>query len=209
MKFICLLLLLLITSCSSIKKDYVCGDHTCLNKKEFNEYFSKNLTIEVRLDENKKNKKIDLIRQNTEVTDKNDIDSIGLKKKKYMNTKKKKEKLKTEKTKALEQQKILQIKEKSKIEEKVLTTKILKRKEERKNLISNNREVAKKIIDTTNSKNKEVMIENAKKNKSNSTVKTTNMKNICDGIKDCDIDKIAELLINRGKNKPFPNITSN
>ena len=126
-----------------------------------------------------------------------------------MKTKKKKEKLKTEKTKALEQQKILQIKEKSKIEEKVLTTKILKRKEERKNLISNNREVAKKIIDTTNSKNKEVMIENAKKNKSNSTVKTTNMKNICDGIKDCDIDKIAELLINRGKNKPFPNITSN
>ena len=209
MKFICLLLLLLITSCSSINKDYVCGDHTCLNKKEFNEYFSKNLTIEVRLDENKKNKKIDLIRQNTEVIDKNDIDSISLKKKKYVNTKKRKEKLKAEKTKALEQQKILQIKEKSKIEEKVLTTKILKRKEERKNLISNNREVAKKIIDTTNSKNKEVMIENAKKNKSNNTVKTKNMKNICDGIKDCDIDKIAELLINRGKNKPFPNITSN
>jgi hypothetical protein len=97
MKFICLLLLLLITSCSSIKKDYVCGDHTCLNKKEFNEYFSKNLTIEVRLDENKKNKKIDLIRQNTEVTDKNDIDSIGLKKKKIYEYKKKKRKIKNRK----------------------------------------------------------------------------------------------------------------
>ena len=35
------------------------------------------------------------------------------------------------------------------------------------------------------------------------------MTSICDKIKDCDIDKITELLIKKGKDKPFPNISSN
>ena len=32
--------------------------------------------------------------------------------------------------------------------------------------------------------------------------------NICEKIENCDIDKIAELLINEGKTKDFPDITS-
>ena len=32
---------------------------------------------------------------------------------------------------------------------------------------------------------------------------------ICDEIRDCDIDKIAETLIKKGRGKPFPNISSN
>ena len=41
------------------------------------------------------------------------------------------------------------------------------------------------------------------------TFVTKNTKSICSGIKDCDIDKIAEILIKKGKDKPFPNIASN
>ena len=32
---------------------------------------------------------------------------------------------------------------------------------------------------------------------------------MCDGVKNCDIDRIAEILIKKGKDKPFPNISSN
>ena len=40
-------------------------------------------------------------------------------------------------------------------------------------------------------------------------IKSPEKKNICDDVKDCDIDKITELLIKKGKGKPFPKITSN
>ena len=43
----------------------------------------------------------------------------------------------------------------------------------------------------------------------NDTVKSRNIKSICNQINDCDIDKIAERLIKKGKDKPFPNISSN
>ena len=42
--------------CSTVKKVYVCGDRPCIDKKEFNEYFAKNLTIEVTTLENVKRK---------------------------------------------------------------------------------------------------------------------------------------------------------
>tara|TARA_Y100000590_G_C15732541_1_gene1017529 strand:- start:2459 stop:3094 length:636 start_codon:yes stop_codon:yes gene_type:complete len=49
MKFLfSLLLLLLITSCSGDKVAYWCGDHQCVNKKEKEEYFKKNMVVEVR-----------------------------------------------------------------------------------------------------------------------------------------------------------------
>ena len=45
----------------------MCGDHKCIDKKEYNDYFAKNLSIEVDL-KNKKNKdrSIDLVKLNTE-----------------------------------------------------------------------------------------------------------------------------------------------
>ena len=41
------------------------------------------------------------------------------------------------------------------------------------------------------------------------SVESTDPKSICDEIEDCDIDKIAEILVEKGKVKPFPNISSN
>ena len=57
------------------------------------------------------------------------------------------------------------------------------------------------------------MIKRLKKNhlkyKTLKSFEIQNTKNICDDINDCDIDKIAEILIEKGKNKPFPNIAAN
>ena len=48
MKFVYLIFFILILSCSTVKKDYVCGDHPCVDKKEFNEFFSKNFIVEIK-----------------------------------------------------------------------------------------------------------------------------------------------------------------
>ena len=49
----------------------------------------------------------------------------------------------------------------------------------------------------------------SKENISNSRIKTEDTESICNLVKNCDIDKIAELLSEKGKNKPYPDITSN
>ena len=61
---------LLVLSCNTVKKEYVCGDHLCVDKKEFNEYFSKNLTIEIQ-SQKKEIKKIDLAKLNTASSNEN------------------------------------------------------------------------------------------------------------------------------------------
>jgi len=51
MKFLLLFLFLFLFSCSipigGEKRVYICGDHTCANKKEVKEYFDNNISIEV------------------------------------------------------------------------------------------------------------------------------------------------------------------
>ena len=54
MKCIYTIFFLILLSCGTVKKEYVCGDHPCIDRKEFNEYFSKNLTIEIKSKDNKK-----------------------------------------------------------------------------------------------------------------------------------------------------------
>ena len=56
MKFFYLLAFFLLVSCVSTKKTYLCGNRECLDKKEFNEYFSENLSVEL-MSNNKKSKK--------------------------------------------------------------------------------------------------------------------------------------------------------
>ena len=49
MKFFFFLLILLLTiSCGSNKGVYWCGDHPCINKKEKEAYFKKNMVVEMR-----------------------------------------------------------------------------------------------------------------------------------------------------------------
>lgn len=55
MKNFIILLLLLTYACSSNKTVYWCGDHECVNKKEKNAYFKKNMIVEKKV-LNQKNK---------------------------------------------------------------------------------------------------------------------------------------------------------
>mgnify|MGYP006082792669 CR=1 FL=1 len=202
MKFVYAFLLLLILSCNTVKKEYVCGDHLCIDKKEFNEYFSKNFIVEIQKKENKKNKNIDLVKLNTgsPIVEKND--NKNSKKIEKLRIKSEKEKLKAGKIKLLEERKIRESKEKNKLSE----AKIAKLKE--KNETKNIRKQANKIANKR-PEEKKTLAKNNVNNTSVNSDKSKNVKSICDKIQDCDIDKIAELLIKKGKDKPFPDIASN
>ena len=70
--FIYLFMLSMIISCSSNKYAYWCGDHPCINKKEKEEYFKKNMTVEMKSTKNmnyKNNSEIEKIMQEAKETE--------------------------------------------------------------------------------------------------------------------------------------------
>ena len=56
--------ILFLTHCSKPKTVYICGDHICINKAEAKQYFKENLSIEIKVIDKKKEKKIDLVELN-------------------------------------------------------------------------------------------------------------------------------------------------
>ena len=208
MKFIYPLFFLILLSCNTTKKEYVCGDHPCIDKKEFNEYFSKNLTIEIKSQDNKKNKSVDLIKLNKNSSNIKKYDNKNSKKKEKIRKKNEKEKLKAEKIRLLEERKIRKKEEKNKAELAQIAKLKEKNQKPTKNEIINNGEQVNKIVDKIY-EDKKPLEQVTEKTVSIDSVKTENVKSICDEIKDCDIDKIAELLIKKGREKNFPDITLN
>ena len=202
MKLLYVFFLLLVLSCNTVKKEYVCGDHPCIDKKEFNEYFSKNLSIEIKTQQNKKNKTANLVKLNTDTSLVKKKVNRNSKKDEKIRIKNEKEQLKIEKIRLLEERKIRENKEKNK------TAKLKENNiKSIKNEIKNNRERVDKIVEIIPEEKKPK--KNTKKDSSINAVNSKNVKSICDEMKDCDIDKIAELLIKKGKDKPYPNIASN
>ena len=51
--FFTILIFLITISCSKPKIIFICGDHICVNKAEAQQYFEENLTLEVKVLENK------------------------------------------------------------------------------------------------------------------------------------------------------------
>ena len=214
MKIIYLIFFMLILSCSTVKKVYICGDHQCIDKKEFNEYFSKNLIIEIKSQEKKKKKNIDLVKLNT-------VSSAKEKKKEYINSKKEqkikavkeKKRLKIERVRLKEERKIRKIEEKIKAKKASIISKLPKSTvytdETINNKKNNNRDNTKNVFDKKQYQEKKDLVKVPNKNTSFKSVSSNNVLSICGEIKDCDIDKITELLIKKGKDKPFPNITLN
>jgi len=208
MKIIYPLFFLILLSCNTTKKEYVCGDHPCIDKKEFNEYFSKNLTIEIKSQDNKKNKSVDLIKLNTDSSSVEKKDNKNSTKEEKIRKKNEKEKLKAEKIRLLEERKIRKKEEKNKAELAQIAKLKEKNQKPTKNEIINNGEQVNKIVDKIY-EDKKPLEQVTEKTVSIDSVKTENVKSICDEIKDCDIDKIAELLIKKGREKNFPDITLN
>jgi hypothetical protein len=198
---------LLVFSCNTVKKEYDCGDHPCIDKKEFNEYFSKNLTIEIKSQKKIKNKTLDLVSLNTRPETEEKINNKNSKKEEKIKKKNEKKQLKVEKIRLLEERKIQEIEKRKK--EKDLNIMKIKSKNEKitNNKIINNRQQVKKILGKKKILTKATKV--TREGTSVDSLKSKKMKNICDEIKDCNIDKIAEVLLKNGENKPFPNISSN
>ena len=57
-------LIFLFTNCSKPKTVLICGDHVCVNKAEAKQFFEENLSIEVKIMNQKADKEIDLIELN-------------------------------------------------------------------------------------------------------------------------------------------------
>ena len=191
MKKLYLQFFFLLLSCNSTKKNYVCGDRPCLNKKDFNEYFANNLSIEIKSYQYKKIKNVDLIELNTKILNSKAGDKKLAKKNLKLRKKVEKEKLKAEK-------KILsKVSKSNNSEKKTVKIKTDDKTKQVKNIVD------KPIF---NKENKNKIVNNEVKVKS---VKSQNIKSACYDVADCDIDKIAEKLIKKGREKPFPNITSN
>jgi len=180
----------------------VCGDHPCIDKKEFNEYFSNNLIIEIESRNNPKDKSANLVLLNTNSLQEKKNTKAQNKKNKKIEAKERKERLKAEKNRLKEVRKIRKKEEKNNLQK----LKIVKRN--KKNEIQNNNKQVNKIVDKI-IKVKKPSINEIKTVTSINSTKSESMKSICDEIKDCNIDKIAELLKKKGEDKPFPNISSN
>ena len=62
--FFILLIFVLLQSCSKPKTVLICGDHICINKKEAEQYFEENLSIEVKVIDKKRKKITSLVELN-------------------------------------------------------------------------------------------------------------------------------------------------
>ena len=201
MKFILLILLILATSCSGNKKVYVCGDRPCLDKREFKEHFSKNLTIEIMSQQTKKDSN-DLVQLNLKSDDNNKKKSIfsnvsmPRSKKNKIELKEAKIKLKKDKIKLKESRK-------ARLKEERNKSKKLKKIPSKTDIKVDKKKTSVDKIASIKTK-KSI---NLKKN-INSIDEVKIYKSLCVDIKDCDIDKIADLLLKKGSQKKYPDITS-
>ena len=187
-------------SCGVSKKTYMCGDRACVNNKEFKEYFAENLIIEIKKKKTKENSRVDLVKINTNKITKSKTQK-NLEKQKYR-SKKKEEKiiLRAEKKKLEEERKNTIIKKKNKIKEEKKLVKLNKKKKKEKKTLN----TMKTSVNIKNQLNEN----KAKKSNLLSDINPINQSSLCGNIKDCDIDKITELLIKKGREKNFPDITS-
>ena len=170
--FLLLITFFLFSFSGNVKKVYICGDHPCANKKEMNDYFDNNISVEVyTIDPSEETNKINLVKLNL-----NPLDQKG----------------KKQDNNSLTLKKIDNIEKKIKERKKIAKLKIKKVQKEQK-------------IKENIKKNK---IVNKKKIKSNKSIKpTVAVVRICKNIQECDISEISKLIMDKGKNKPFPDIS--
>ena len=188
-----LIIFILITfyGCSKTKTVLICGDHICINKDEAEEYFEENLTLEVQITVNKKNKKVDLVELNLN-SELNGERKISVLKKSETN----------------KELKVLSKEETENVIAKLKETKNQKKKNEK--LVKK-----EKIKDLKNNKVTKLIKNKEKANtepsifmKSNSSIQSKKIDDVCSIIKNCDISEISKYLIKQGDKKKFPDITA-
>ena len=187
--FLVILIFFFLQNCTKPKTVLICGDHVCINNSEAEQYFEENLSIEVKIINRKGVENVDLIRLNLKDSSENS---------KKINIERNIE--------ANEQVKVLSNDEIKKIKKEI------KEKEQDK---KNNKKVIYKNI--KNDKDKKKIIKKITKTKNIDSPKKTiidvnkqrkEVVDICTIIQKCSIDEISKYLLEEGKKKRFPDITT-
>ena len=178
--FLLIVVILLLVSCSKTKTVLICGDHVCINKKEAEQYFEDNLSLEVKIIDKKEKNKIDLVELNLK-SNENNVKKVSITEKKE--TKKS--------IKTLSNDEIIKKKAELKKREKISKLENLKKKKE-------------KISKNKKDKNKEIKSIEVRKTKPRSEKQIVD---ICTILEKCNIEEISKYLIEIGKKKGFPDIT--
>ena len=176
---ICLSVLFL-SNCSKPKTVLICGDHVCINKKEADQFFQENLSIEVRLVDKKDRNGIDLVELNLK-ENQNGQKKIIIKSKKNTN----------KDLKILSNEEITVIKEKMKIKNK------------KKKIVSKKIKKKQKVI----KKEEKIKQSNNKILESIVPKKRKDVVDVCTILEKCNIDEISKYLLKQSKKKGFPDIT--
>ncbi len=183
-KLLFLFMVLVMFGCNKPKTVLICGDHVCVNKAEAEQYFEENLTLEVKVINNKKSKEINLVEINLESSPEGKKAVSVIKKKQTSKKLKDLSNLEIKEKKA-------EIRKKKKIKnEEIKNTKISKQTKLKE--IKKKEKTQVSII-----KSKEVV------NKS-----TKEITDICSILEKCSIDEISKYLVKQGKKKKFPDITT-
>jgi hypothetical protein len=188
MKYIFFLFLFFLTfQCSKPKIVLICGDHVCVNKLEAEQYFEKNLSIEVKIVEKKIKKEVNLIELNLKNNQNKKEVNIYAKKDTKNNLK------------TLSNNEISKIKKKIRNEKK--DKKIVRKSKKIKEKNLNNK--------TINVKNNKIKNNRINKKQANIIVNKNqnNLVDICTILEKCSIDEISKYLLKQGKMKKFPDIT--
>ena len=183
--FYLIFVLLILTSCNKPKSVLICGDHICVNNTEAKQYFEENLSIEVKIIDQKKKSEIDLVQLNL-TQPASDKRKISIKRKENTN----------------QEIKVLSKKEINKIKTKIKKNK--SKNETVKKTIK--RDSSRKLRVSTISKNEKKI----KENKINKKVKgnQNHIIDICTVLEKCSIEEISNYLIKQGKNREYPDITT-
>jgi hypothetical protein len=200
---------MILVSCGTVKKTYMCGDEQCIDRKEFREYFANNLAVEILTKKNKKKSSIDLVKLNTSNSKSNNATIVSTKEINNLKKKEKKDILKANKRRLKEKRKAKKIEERNLLVKKKKIEKQKKNKEKeitlnkiltKNEVLDRNKSIKKpnKNLPSTDNVVKEVIVIN--------NIKTEKQVNLCAVVNNCDIDKITELLLKKGKEKEFPNI---
>ena len=184
-KIFFLFLLIMLSSCSKPKTVLICGDHICINDAEAKRYFEENLSLEVKIINNKEKENIDLVELNLNTNKENLDRKISIQKKNKLDNN-----LKTLSNKEIQEiKKDLKEKEKKQKIAKLRKTNLDKKQNTKKESSSKTRSPSS--------------------NESLSKIDKRNIEvvDICTLIKRCTIDEISKYLLKQSKKKGFPDIS--
>ncbi len=186
-RFIIIILTFFLVSCSKPKTVLICGNHICVNNSEAEQYFEENLSIEVKVIDRKDKKSINLVELNLK-KDELGNKEISISKKKNLK----------ENLKVLSNEEVIKIKKNIKNKREI--NKVVKKnkiKEKPKKKTKSKKLVKKTKTNLKTNENRSINVDNKKKD----------IVDICTILEKCSIDEISKYLINKGKNKKFPDIT--